>query len=242
MRESVNARRLFCVVIAFWCHLVVVVSDVVHGFLVPTTTAIRGVDRSSSNHHDARQIIRNQITPNIHTSTIGIMMMSKKDNHEEEANDVHNKDITTTTTTTKSKKDIKEDEDEDDNKGSNDNREGVDITKSNIDGNFDLNDAMSDTCKVQDRKFIQRNKCWVIVVDDEEAIRLAVGDFLYDQGYQVTACADADSMLEVCTNGPSTSSSSDNKDENAGELPPIPDAIIRYEFNSVDILVEEVWC
>ncbi|CAJ1969578.1 unnamed protein product [Cylindrotheca closterium] len=48
------------------------------------------------------------------------------------------------------------------------------------------------------RKFIQRNKRWVVLVDDEEPIRLAVGDFLYSHGYQVTACADADSMLEVC--------------------------------------------
>jgi DNA-binding NarL/FixJ family response regulator len=69
--------------------------------------------------------------------------------------------------------------------------------------------------KLQDPKFIQRNKRWVIIADDEEAIRLAVGDFLYDQGYQVTACADADSLLEVCA-----------KPRSDGELPAIPDTII----------------
>lgn len=50
---------------------------------------------------------------------------------------------------------------------------------------------------VLDPKFVARSKKWVIVVDDEEPIRMAVGDFLYDHGFQVTACADADSMLKV---------------------------------------------
>ncbi|KAL7564166.1 hypothetical protein ACA910_021140 [Epithemia clementina (nom. ined.)] len=44
---------------------------------------------------------------------------------------------------------------------------------------------------------VQRNKCWVILVDDEESIRLSVGDFLYDEGYEVTACDGADSLLEL---------------------------------------------
>jgi len=48
-------------------------------------------------------------------------------------------------------------------------------------------------------KFVQRNKRWVVLVDDEEPIRLAVGDFLFAQGYQVTACSDADALLEVCS-------------------------------------------
>ncbi|KAG7362792.1 diatom response regulator 1 [Nitzschia inconspicua] len=48
-----------------------------------------------------------------------------------------------------------------------------------------------------DEKFKKRNEQWVILVDDEEAIRMAVGDFLFNQGFQVTACADADSLLEV---------------------------------------------
>jgi PleD family two-component response regulator len=70
--------------------------------------------------------------------------------------------------------------------------------------------------KIKDPKFIERAKRWVVIVDDEEAIRMAVGDFLYDQGYQVTACADADALLEVCA-----------KPKVDGKLPAIPDAIIR---------------
>eukprot|EP00980_Cylindrotheca_fusiformis_P008491 scaffold1804_cov125-Cylindrotheca_fusiformis.AAC.2 len=65
-----------------------------------------------------------------------------------------------------------------------------------------------------DPKFVQRNKRWVVIVDDEEPIRLAVGDYLFDKGYQVSACADADSMLELCS-----------KPKPDGESP-VPSAII----------------
>jgi DNA-binding NarL/FixJ family response regulator len=61
-------------------------------------------------------------------------------------------------------------------------------------------------------RFLQRNNQWVVLVDDEEAIRLAVGDFLYNQGYQVTACADADSLFKVL--------------ETADDDKRLPDAII----------------
>jgi PleD family two-component response regulator len=81
---------------------------------------------------------------------------------------------------------------------------------------FDLGDY-----QIKDPKFLKRSKKWVVVVDDEEAIRLAVGDYLYDQGYQVTACADADSLLEVCA-----------KPRSDGELPVPPDVIIRYVLRS----------
>jgi len=69
--------------------------------------------------------------------------------------------------------------------------------------------------KIRDPDFLRRNKHWIIIVDDEEAIRLAVGDYLYEEGYQVTACADADAMLEVCA-----------KPKPDGDLPPIPDVIV----------------
>lgn len=71
---------------------------------------------------------------------------------------------------------------------------------------------------MEDPKFLARTKRWIVLVDDEESIRLAVGDYLYDHGYQVTACADADSMLEVCA----------TPDSEDGERPVLPDAIIRY--------------
>jgi DNA-binding NarL/FixJ family response regulator len=69
--------------------------------------------------------------------------------------------------------------------------------------------------RIKDRLFLERAKQWVVIVDDEEAIRLAVGDFLFDQGYKVTACADADALVHVVTTPPS---------EDA--LPMVPDAII----------------
>jgi len=65
------------------------------------------------------------------------------------------------------------------------------------------------------QKFLRRHKYWVVLVDDEESIRTAVGDYLYDQGYQITACADADALLEVC-----------NNPKEQGQLAPVPDAII----------------
>jgi PleD family two-component response regulator len=79
----------------------------------------------------------------------------------------------------------------------------------------DLDEDVEDF-KITDPKFIERNKRWVLIVDDEEAIRMAVGAYLYDQGYQVTACADADSLLETCT-----------KPNSDGDLLVAPDVIIR---------------
>lgn len=75
---------------------------------------------------------------------------------------------------------------------------------------------------LQDPKFVERNKRWIVLVDDEESIRLAVGDFLYDRGYQVTACADADSMLNLC------SLAVDDVESKEDGLLSIPDAIIRF--------------
>ena len=79
----------------------------------------------------------------------------------------------------------------------------------------DAADRDADFERVKDTKFLERNKRWVVLVDDEEAIRLAVGDYLYDQGYQVTACADAEAFLDVCQ-------PSDNQEQPVV----VPDAII----------------
>jgi DNA-binding NarL/FixJ family response regulator len=76
-------------------------------------------------------------------------------------------------------------------------------------------DNDKDNDRIQDPKFLKRNKHWVVLVDDEQAIRQSVGDFLYDEGYQVTACADADALLEVC-----------RKPRGPGGLPATPDAIV----------------
>ena len=45
----------------------------------------------------------------------------------------------------------------------------------------------------------KRSNCWIVVVDDEEAIRKAVGQLLYDRGYQVTACSDGSTALQVAS-------------------------------------------
>lgn len=75
---------------------------------------------------------------------------------------------------------------------------------------------------LQNDKFLKRNQHWIVLVDDEEAIRLAVGDFLYDQGYQVTACADADAFLDICQQSPSSSSTTQTNNP----LQSVPDVIV----------------
>jgi DNA-binding NarL/FixJ family response regulator len=43
----------------------------------------------------------------------------------------------------------------------------------------------------------ERSKRWIVIVDDEEAIRKAMGQHLFEKGYQVTACSDGQSALKV---------------------------------------------
>mmetsp|Transcript_4955 Transcript_4955/g.7155 ORF Transcript_4955/g.7155 Transcript_4955/m.7155 type:complete len:305 (+) Transcript_4955:54-968(+) len=71
-----------------------------------------------------------------------------------------------------------------------------------------------------DPQFRERNRRWIVLVDDEEGIRQTVGDYLYDQGYKVTACADATALLQVVSL-PSTLNNDD-----AQPLPVLPDVII----------------
>jgi CheY-like chemotaxis protein len=75
------------------------------------------------------------------------------------------------------------------------------------------NGQQDDDNKWNDSRFVERTKHWVVTVDDEEAIRMAMGDYLYDKGYQVAACADAETLLEVC-----------DKPKAEGELPAVPGA------------------
>jgi hypothetical protein len=44
---------------------------------------------------------------------------------------------------------------------------------------------------IQDQELLRRNKYWVVTVDGEESIRLAVGD------YPSMLCADSDALLEL---------------------------------------------
>lgn len=68
---------------------------------------------------------------------------------------------------------------------------------------------------IRDRKFVERNQHWIVFVDDEDAIRQSVGDYLYDAGYQVTACSDAAAVVQVCQTVPT-----------GGGLPKIPACIV----------------
>jgi DNA-binding NarL/FixJ family response regulator len=52
-------------------------------------------------------------------------------------------------------------------------------------------------------KFETRGKEWIVLVDDEESIRNAVGNFLFDAGYVVTACSDAETLLELLSSASS---------------------------------------
>lgn len=63
----------------------------------------------------------------------------------------------------------------------------------------DRSSKINGSTKENDPKFQQRSKSWIVLVDDEESIRLAVGKYLYESGYTVTACADAEALLELLT-------------------------------------------
>lgn len=72
--------------------------------------------------------------------------------------------------------------------------------------------------ETDDPDFQRRNQQWVVLVDDEESIRFAVGDFLYGKGYEVTACADANSLLELIA---SKNSGGAKKNQQQQRLPDI---------------------
>jgi len=93
----------------------------------------------------------------------------------------------------------------------------------------------------QDKSYTRRSNSWIVILDDEEPIRLAVGDYLYDSGYSVTACADAEAVLELL-------SSIQNDDQNYSDdgegftRKKFPDAIIidirmpGQRMNGLDLL------
>ena len=64
----------------------------------------------------------------------------------------------------------------------------------------------------------KRSESWVVVVDDEEAIRQAIGQLLFDKGYQVTACGDGQTALNVAL--------SKRTDSNGNTIDAIPDCIV----------------
>jgi CheY-like chemotaxis protein/DNA-binding CsgD family transcriptional regulator len=76
----------------------------------------------------------------------------------------------------------------------------MDLSNTNDDKNekddTDDNDNTNTNTNIS-QLFQRRNNQWIVLVDDEESIRLAVGDFLYDRGYDVTACSDSNSLIQL---------------------------------------------
>ncbi|VEU39019.1 unnamed protein product [Pseudo-nitzschia multistriata] len=61
---------------------------------------------------------------------------------------------------------------------------------------------------------MRRENSWILLVDDEDPIRRAVGQFLLDKGYKVTTCADGRAALQLALS---------KRKEGIG---PVPDCII----------------
>jgi DNA-binding NarL/FixJ family response regulator len=90
-------------------------------------------------------------------------------------------------------------------------------------------DASSETQEFgqqrRDPLWQKRANHWILLVDDEASIRNAVGQLLFDKGYQVTACADAKKAFEVALNRPSSSTQGYNGGGN-DSFSSIPDCIV----------------
>eukprot|EP00980_Cylindrotheca_fusiformis_P007051 scaffold1481_cov137-Cylindrotheca_fusiformis.AAC.5 len=104
----------------------------------------------------------------------------------------------------------------------------VSIAKSNVARNGSISgvriwmgredEQVDEFGSAEDSMRRKRSNYWVIVVDDEEPIRKAVGQLLYDRGYQVSACADGNGALKVALRK--------RKDTNGNTLNETPDCIV----------------
>jgi DNA-binding NarL/FixJ family response regulator len=63
--------------------------------------------------------------------------------------------------------------------------------EDNDEHEFAVSSDSADDKRWQDPNFVKRNAHWVVLVEDEQAIRQSVGDYLYDSGFQVSACDSA---------------------------------------------------
>ena len=69
---------------------------------------------------------------------------------------------------------------------------------SSVDGNNkNKNNNVEEFNSSSNQNNRKRFQKWILLVDDDDSIRKAVGQFLFDQGYQVTACPDATTALQV---------------------------------------------
>ena len=79
----------------------------------------------------------------------------------------------------------------------------------------------------RDEAFQKRANRWILIVDDEEPIRRAVGQLLFDRGFQVTACADAPTALQIAQERrPPTNDDDNSNDDNNNNKPRHPDVIV----------------
>lgn len=57
----------------------------------------------------------------------------------------------------------------------------------------------------------ERSQYWILLVDDDDDLRQAVGAFLDQQGYQVTACASAETALEWLSDNNKNNNNNNNQ-------------------------------
>ncbi len=88
----------------------------------------------------------------------------------------------------------------------------------------DDNNQVEEFGKERTAKWRERSKRWIIIVDDEEPIRRAVGQYLFDRGYQVTACADATTAFNVAKSR--RLADGDQQGNDNLETPALPDVIV----------------
>jgi DNA-binding NarL/FixJ family response regulator len=89
----------------------------------------------------------------------------------------------------------------------------------------------------EDPGFIKRSNRWILLVDDEEAIRQAVGQMLSERGYQVTTCEDGRTALNVALNNDRVVTTKQDNDE----VPDTATAVMPSRNRSVpDVIVSDV--
>ncbi len=89
----------------------------------------------------------------------------------------------------------------------------------------DENSRVEEFGRERNAQWRERSKRWIVIVDDEEPIRRAVGQFLFDQGYQVTACADAKNAFAVAKSRRVADGQLRELSDNS-ETPTFPDVIV----------------
>jgi Response regulators consisting of a CheY-like receiver domain and a winged-helix DNA-binding domain len=80
----------------------------------------------------------------------------------------------------------------------------------------------------------QRSDSWIVLVDDSESIRNSVGQYLFDAGYTVSACADAEALIELLTLTSSSSSVRTKHNNMPSKLPSVIICDVRMPGTGMD--------